>query len=139
MFNSTEIDTVEELWGEYLEKGANESGYEFWVWRDEPGIVRGYACFGPRGLTQGTYDLYWIAVDPAAQGQGIGKQLLRETESEISRQGGRLLIVETSGLPKYQPTRAFYSSAGYLLEATIRNFYAPGDDLVIFTLDLSKS
>ena len=136
MFNSTEIETVNELWSEYVELGAEGSGYNFWVER-EAGLVRGFVCFGPRALTQGTYDLYWIAVNPAVQGHGVGKKLMVEAEKQIVFQGGRLVIVETSGLPKYEPTRAFYLVAGYSLEARICNFYAPGDDLVIFTKDLS--
>jgi ribosomal protein S18 acetylase RimI-like enzyme len=136
MFNTIEIETVQELWDEYLELGAEGSGYHFWV-EKEGGVVRGFVCFGPRALTQGTYDLYWIAVDPAAQGFGVGKKLLAETEKQISLQGGRLMILETSGLSKYEPTRGFYLKSGYILEATIRNFYAPGDDLVIFTKDLT--
>ena len=136
MFNSTEIETVSELWEEYLQMGAGGSGYNFWVERNND-TVRGYVCFGPRALTQDAFDLYWIAVDPTAQGQGVGKQLMAEAEKQILRLGGRLVIVETSGLPKYEPTRAFYLAADYTLEARIRNFYAPGDDLVIFTKDLS--
>jgi ribosomal protein S18 acetylase RimI-like enzyme len=136
MFNSIEIETVRELWDDYLNLGAEKSGYNFWVERENE-AVRGYVCFGPRALTEGAYDLFWIAVDPAAQGQGVGKKLMAEAEKQIGLQGGRLVIVETSGLPKYEPTRAFYLAAGYTLEARIRNFYAPGDDLVIFTRDLS--
>lgn len=93
----------------------------------------GYACYGPRALTDRTYDLYWIAVGPKTRRGGVGRTLLRAVEQEIRRLGGRLLIVETSGLPKYEPTRAFYIATGYLLEATLKDFYKDGDDLVIFT------
>ena len=93
----------------------------------------GYACYGPRALTDRTYDLYWIAVSPKARRGGVGKALLRAVEDSIRKLGGRLLIVETSGLPKYEPTRAFYVATGYLLEATLKDFYKDEDDLVIFT------
>jgi ribosomal protein S18 acetylase RimI-like enzyme len=98
----------------------------------------GYACFGPHPLTQGTYDLYWIVVDPTAQGHGIGHALLARVEAEVQARGGRLLLVETSGTPAYAPARRFYESSGYRCEATIHDFYALGDDLVIFSKDLGQ-
>lgn len=134
-FSQEEVDCVAELWQDYLKKGAAGSGYYFLVDRQD-GKLRGFACFGPRALTEGTYDLFWIAVDKAFQGQGVGKALMHEAEQEIKRLGGRLVIVETSGQPKYEPTRAFYHAAGYTHEATLKNFYHEGDDLVIFTRKL---
>jgi ribosomal protein S18 acetylase RimI-like enzyme len=100
--------------------------------------MQGYACFGPHSLTQGTYDLYWIVVDPTAQGHGIGHALLARVEAEVQARGGRLLLVETSGTPAYAPARRFYESSGYRCEATIHDFYAPGDDLLIFSKDLRQ-
>ncbi len=131
-FSPEEIDCVAELWEEYIHKGAIKSGYHFLV-DHQNGHLRGFACFGPRALAEGVYDLFWIAVDKAFQGQGIGKMLLRQVESEIKQLGGRLVVVETSGQPKYAPTRGFYHAAGYMLEATLKDFYHEGDDLVIFT------
>ncbi len=96
----------------------------------------GYTCFGPRALTSGTFDLFWIAVDPAIQRGGVGRRLLEATEEAVRKLGGRLLFVETSGLPKYEATRRFYLGTGYTWEATIKDFYAEGDDLVIFTKHL---
>jgi ribosomal protein S18 acetylase RimI-like enzyme len=99
----------------------------------------GYACFGPHSLTQGTYDLYWIVVDPTAQGHGIGHALLARVEAEVQARGGRLLLVETSGTPAYAPARRFYESSGYRCEAVVHDFYAPGDDLLIFSKDLGQA
>jgi ribosomal protein S18 acetylase RimI-like enzyme len=87
-------------------------------------------------LTDGTYDLYWIAVDRNGRRGGVGRGLLSATEAAVKQLGGRLLFVETSGLPKYAPTRAFYLGTGYTEEAIIKDFYAPGDDLVIYTKHL---
>lgn len=98
----------------------------------------GYACFGLHPLTQGTYDLYWIVVDPIAQGRGIGHALLARVEAEVQARGGRLLLVETSSTPAYTSARRFYESSGYRCEATIHDFYAPGDNLVIFSKDLGQ-
>jgi len=127
IFTDEEKDTVRELWDE------QEKGYHFLVAHEGEQIV-GFACFGERALTVGTYDLFWIAVDPSARRLGAGKALMRATESEVQKRGGRLLVVETSGLDKYESTRTFYDAAGYEKEAVIRDFYKPGDDLVIFTM-----
>lgn len=133
VFSPEEIECVDELWQETLSQGSETSGYHWLVERDEQGSLLGYACFGPRALTSGTYDLFWIAVDSTRHRGGVGRRLLSATEDAIRSLGGRLVFVETSGLPRYEPTRRFYLGVGYTLEATIRDFYAPGDDLVIFT------
>ena len=127
IFSDEEKDTVRELWDE------QEKGYNFLVAREGERLL-GYSCFGERALTEGTYDLFWVAVDPSARRLGAGKALMRATESEVQKRGGRLLVVETSGLDKYESTRTFYDAAGYEKEAVIRDFYKPGDDLVIFTM-----
>jgi D-alanine-D-alanine ligase len=132
VFTPEEVDCVAELWEEYRQQGAQVSGYYFAVER-EGGRIRGYTCYGPRSLTEGTYDLYWIAVDPEYRRAGVGRMLLDWVEKDIHRMGGRLIVVETSGLEKYAPTRRFYLATGYLLEATLKDFYKEGDDLVIFT------
>jgi GNAT superfamily N-acetyltransferase len=136
VFSPEEIECVDELWQEYQAGGSEGSGYYFLVDRDEAGRLLGFSCYGPRALTSGTYDLYWIAVDSTLHRGGVGRRLLAATEQAVRLLGGHLLFVETSGLPKYEPTRQFYLGTGYTLEATIHDFYAPGDDLVIFTRHL---
>ena len=135
VFTHEEVECVDELWEEYLAQGPERSGYYFLVEKEVERVL-GYTCYGPRSLTSGTFDLYWIAVDPNARGGGIGRKLLTATEQAIRTLGGRLLILETSGLPTYEPTRKFYLSTGYTLEATLKDFYHEGDDLVIFTKHL---
>lgn len=127
IFTDEEKDTVRELW--------DDGDYDFLV-AHHNGRVIGYTCFGERALTEDSYDLYWIAVDPSARRLGAGKALMRATESEVKKRGGRLIIVETSGMDKYESTRAFYLGVGYQQEALIRDFYKAGDDLVIYTLHL---
>lgn len=135
VFSPEEATTVAELWDEYIQSGPETSGYYFVVEREED-RVRGYACYGPRSLTEGTYDLYWIAVNPEYRRAGVGRLLLDWVENDIRQKGGRLIFVETSGLEIYTPTRRFYLATGYTLEATIKDFYKDGDDLVIFTKHL---
>jgi ribosomal protein S18 acetylase RimI-like enzyme len=97
----------------------------------------GWACWGPTPATQGTYDLYWIVVDPALQGRGVGTALLRAVEARLAAEAARLVVVETSSRPDYAPTRAFYERRGYTRAATLPGYYAPGDDLVIYLKDLA--
>ena len=93
----------------------------------------GYACYGPTPDTDRTFDLYWIAVEPGAQGSGSGTRLLTEVEKQLQGQNARMLIVETSSRSEYAPTRRFYEKRGYAEAARVREFYAPLDDRIIFT------
>ena len=93
----------------------------------------GYACYGPTPDTDRTFDLYWIAVDPGAQGGGGGTQLLTEVERRLRGENARMLIVETSSRSEYASTRHFYEKRGYAEAARVREFYAPLDDRIIFT------
>ena len=93
----------------------------------------GYACYGATPDTDRTWDLYWIAVDPSAQGTGSGTTLLSEVERRLSGLNARMLVVETSSRSDYAPTRAFYARRGYDEAARVRDFYAVSDDRIIFT------
>ena len=131
VFSQDEVECVRELWEEYITLGSEHCGYYFIVYRDA-GQVLGFACYGPRDLTEGTFDLYWIAVDSSSRCNGVGRMLLNTSEAAVRKMGGRMLIAETSGTPHYEPARKFYVSMGYENEATIKDFYATGDDLLIF-------
>lgn len=131
VFSQEEIDSVPMMFDEFLEQGAEDSGYSFIVYRESEQVL-GYAIYGYRDLTDGVYDLYWIAVDPAARRKGVGRTLLNACEEAVREAGGRMLIAETSGTEKYEETRAFYIRTGYVNEATIRDFYSVGDDLKIY-------
>lgn len=102
------------------------------------GRAAGWVCWGATPCTRGTYDMYWLAVDPAQHGAGIGSQLVAEMERRLNGVG-RLIVVETAGRPDYAPTRAFYEARGYARTATIPDFYAPGDDLVVYVKSLVRS
>ena len=76
-------------------------------------------------------------MDRERQRTGIGSQLLGAVEQRLTTHDARLIVVETSSRDDYQPTRAFYEARGYTRAATIPGYYAPGDDLVVFTKDLT--
>jgi ribosomal protein S18 acetylase RimI-like enzyme len=103
----------------------------FWLTYDDGGPV-GVAYFAPEQYADGTWNLYFIAVHPEHQGKGYGAALLRYVEQTLAARGERLLLVETSGLPNFERTRAFYRKHGYDEEARIREFYKAGDDKIIF-------
>lgn len=103
------------------------------------GDLIGYVCYGPTPGTARTWDVYWIAVDPAAQSNGVGTLLLQEVERRLARLDARLVIIETSSQPLYHPTRAFYARRGYAEVARVPDFYADGDDRVIFAKRLHPS
>ncbi|HEU0022852.1 MAG TPA: GNAT family N-acetyltransferase [Dehalococcoidia bacterium] len=93
----------------------------------------GYVCFGPTPLTKGTWDMYWLAVDPAHQRRGIGRQLMLLGEEKIRRERGRLIVLETSSQDIYESTRRFHRSLGYQERGRIPDFYDVGDDQIILT------
>ena len=129
-FTSTEVKVALELIDLYLEYGIS-SDYHILV-AGIDNTPSGYICFGPTPLTEGTWDIYWIAIDPEMKRQGIGRRLLTEAENSISKAMGRLVLVETSSKPDYEKTRKFYESCDYEIIACIPDFYTPGDDKIIF-------
>jgi len=133
LFREEEVATAVELLDESL---AGDDDYQF-VGAFENEQLVGYACWGPTPGTETTHDLYWIVVDREHQGRGIGTQLLVEVEQRLTTRDARLIVVETSSRPDYEPTRGFYETRGYTRTATIPGYYAPGDDLVIYTKDLT--
>lgn len=102
------------------------------------GRVAGWICWGPTPCTVGTWDLYWMAVDPSLQGSGLGTVLIREMEQRLAGLA-RVIVVETAGRPDYAGTRAFYEARGYRAVATIPDFYAPGDDQVVYLKYLTST
>jgi ribosomal protein S18 acetylase RimI-like enzyme len=133
LFREAEVATAVELLDEALD---GDDDYRF-LGAFEGDELVGYACFGPTPDTLGTFDLYWIAVDRSRQGAGIGTQLVEAVERQLSADGCRLIVVETSSRADYGPTRGFYEARGYAKTATIPGYYAPGDDLVIYAKDLT--
>lgn len=131
MFSSGEVEVAVELVREAHSKGCTASGYHF-IFAETDGGALGYTCFGPVPCTETSYDLYWVAVQNEFRGSGLGRVLLRQTETVIKEQGGRRIYIETSSRQEYLPTRRFYQSCGYSVESVLKEFYAPQDDKVIF-------
>ncbi|MFL5467968.1 MAG: GNAT family N-acetyltransferase [Gemmatimonadaceae bacterium] len=137
-FTPEEVATALELIDEWLELGEHSGYLTFVLESQSEGVseVLGYVCFGPTPLTEATYDLYWIAVDKSKHRGGVGKRLMKFTEEEIARRGGRMLLVETSSQETYGGTIQFYEKTGYELVGKIKEYYKPGDDKLIFVKKL---
>lgn len=130
-FYDHEVEIAASLVEERLEQGES-TGY-FFVFAEDDGKTISYACFGPNVMSKTCFDLYWIATHNDYRGKGVGKKVLEETIKESVRMGCKILIAETSGLPHYAPTRAFYEKTGFDLEAQIKDFYTMGDDKLFYT------
>lgn len=132
-FKPEEVDVAEELIAASIEDPAG-SGYETLVAlepRPDPSIT-GYICYGRTPMTASTYDLYWIAVDPTRQGRGIGRVLYNAFVDRLRAQGEAQVRIETSSKESYAATGGFYERLGFSVDGRLRDFYAPGDDLLIF-------
>lgn len=133
-FSQEEEGIAVELVEERLAKGE-ASGY-FFLFAEKEGRLLGYTCCGPIPGSVHSWDLYWIAVDPAVQGKGLGGKLMAETERLMAGRGARRVYADTSSRSQYGPTRAFYLGQGYRQEAVLVDFYAPGDGKAIFVKEI---
>ncbi|WP_026734874.1 GNAT family N-acetyltransferase [Fischerella sp. PCC 9605] len=128
-FQPNELEELSEMLADYFSDDSDSD--HFWITDDDNGPV-GVAYCEPERMTNRTWNLLLIAIRPDRQGQGRGARLLHYVEQTLTARGERMLLVETSGLPGFERTRAFYAKCGYEEEARIRDFYAAGDDKVVF-------
>jgi ribosomal protein S18 acetylase RimI-like enzyme len=142
VFLEMEVQCALELIDVYL-NNAEQKDYLLACAVDDADQPVGYVCYGPTPLTAGTFDLYWIAVDPNWHGRGAGSLLVEYVEQQVcqmttSAEGARLLIIETSSLPRYEAARRLYLRHQYREVARIPDFYAEGDDRVIYAKRLRE-
>ena len=133
MFGAEESAFVPPLFADVL--GSPRDGRHGLVVDDDAG-VRGVAYWRPVEVADGVVDLTMIAVDPAVQGRGVGRALMRHAEAQARGAGQRLVLVQTSGRDQYAGTRRFYAALGYDEEARVRDYWTAGDDMVLFRLAL---
>ncbi len=133
-FNAAEVEIAADLVTERLTKGIR-SGYHFVLAERGSGLVA-YACYGPIDGTQGSFDLYWIAVSPEEQGKGLGTQVYLRAETAMRKTGAKRIYADTSSSERYAPTRGFYRRMGFEEDAQLTDFYGPGDGKVIFRKEL---
>jgi ribosomal protein S18 acetylase RimI-like enzyme len=135
-FKAHEVDVAMELVDIALAQ-PSEDDYRPFVLVEEDGSVAAYACFGKNEMTAATYDLYWLATRADRMGRGHGRRIVAFVEEEIRKEGGRLLVIETSSKESYGETRAFYEKIGCTLAARLPNYYDEGDDKLIYLKSLA--
>jgi ribosomal protein S18 acetylase RimI-like enzyme len=122
-------DLLDEMTNSYFENPDTE---EIWLTKTiEESLIAIVYC-APEKLTNGTYNLYLIAVHQNYQGQGIGNEMITYLENLLKQRSARILLVETSGLPHYELTRKFYDKTHYQRHAVIKDFYQEGEDKIVF-------
>ncbi len=134
VFSAEETAIAAELAQERIARGR-ASGYDFIMVRRGERLA-GYACFGKTPCTENGYDLYWLVVEPADQHEGLGRELLRQTEMAAAQAGGAFLIAETSSTPPYDKARALYVNSGFQKLVEITDFYRCGDNKLIYRKEI---
>ncbi|MCP4446886.1 MAG: GNAT family N-acetyltransferase [Myxococcales bacterium] len=129
-FRDDEVEVALDLVDDALSKA--DSDYWFRI-ASSDGQVAGYICFGPTPMTACTYDLYWIVVHAEHRGKGLARTLIADMEAALAERGGAAQVrVETSQSEGYGAARKLYENLGYPETARFRDFYSPGDDLIVF-------
>lgn len=129
LFPADHTEAPDRMMADYFGVNAGQHGC---VIDEEGGVAVGVAYFAPEPATDGTWQLTMIALRPDVQGGGRGAALMRHVEDTLRAQGQRLVLVETSGHPTFERTRRFYVKCGYYEEARVREYYAAGEDMVLF-------
>jgi ribosomal protein S18 acetylase RimI-like enzyme len=125
-------DLLDEMIQPFLTGGADET----WLLAVQGVEPVGLAYCAPERMTEDTWNLLLIAVREDWQGKGIGAALTRHLEATLVARSARLILVETSSLPAFARTRAVYRRLGYSEVACIPEFYARGEDKIIFSKKL---
>jgi len=127
-FDADGLEHVRSTLEEHLASGSRN----LWLTADDSEPV-GVAYCAPEPVAPGGWNLLMLWIRPDRHGRGHGSALVQKVESMLEDQAARLLIVETSGLPDFAPARAFYQKCGFVHEATIKSYFAQGDDKLVLT------
>jgi ribosomal protein S18 acetylase RimI-like enzyme len=129
-FKPIEIEALGEVLSDYHAHAA-ANGHICVCYEHEHQLA-GFAYYAPAAMTDRTWYLYWIAVSKTQQAKGLGGALFRYGVEDMRRRQGRILLIETSSQPLYEPTRRFYIRHNCEQAAVLRDYYADGDDMIIF-------
>jgi ribosomal protein S18 acetylase RimI-like enzyme len=132
MFAPEEMSGLDEMLAGYLDGDRPD---DHWVAAEADGGVLGAGYWGPEPFGYRVWNLYFLAVRPAAHGQGVGTAIVRHVVDRLQSVGqdvARVLLVETSSTADYEQARLFYAAREFVEEARIRDFYGPRNDKVVF-------
>lgn len=130
VFKPMEVDTLREVLDAYHE--YNREGGDRCHVIERDGEIAGFEYHALEAMTDRSWMIWWIVVRPDLHGKGLGKKLMRFAESDALESGARIMFLETSSLPSYEPTRQFYLALNYEITGQIRDYYSDGDDMVFF-------
>jgi GNAT superfamily N-acetyltransferase len=131
-FYEFEISTALEIADDTISEGMEKSGY-YWLKVKEENEIIAFANYGKNAFSTHSWDLYWIAVHQDFRQKKLGSALLKAIEENVKKAGGKILWIETSGRPLYASTEGFYKRNGYDLQASLKDFYGPGDPKQIYS------
>ena len=134
-FYDFEVEIALGLAEETIKTGSEETGY-CWMKIVEGKRLLAFANYTRNPFSVHSWDLYWIAVHQDSRHRKLGSLLLKAVEEDVRNSGGKILWVDTSGRQLYAPTEAFYSNNGYNLQASLKDFYAPGDPKQVYSKTL---
>lgn len=116
---------------------SGDEGSDVWLTCEVDGKAVGFCYAVPEELTDRAWNMLALAVLPLLQGKGHGGALVAQLETMLKHRGQRVLIADTSGMDAFAQTREFYRRNGYAEEARIRDFWAAGDDKIVFWKSLA--
>ncbi|QJY51158.1 GNAT family N-acetyltransferase [Pseudonocardia broussonetiae] len=137
LFDVEDAGVVQALLEEFLAR-QQAAGHRCVVDEVEDELI-GVAYYEPVTATDRTWELLMIGVRADRHRQGRGRVLLEHVEHDLRARGQRLLLVETSATAAFDRARAFYLACGYDQEARVRDYFADGDDMVLFRKAVATS
>lgn len=139
LFTAGEVVVFDDMFASSLDGGLED--HSWLVLEDEAGEVGGAAYYAPEPFSDRVWNVYFLGIRPDQQGTGGGRALVTAVEGSLAAMGcesAQVLLVETSGLPSFEPTRRFYRGLGFDEEARIRQFYGPDDDKIVYWKSISR-
>ncbi len=130
VFKPLEIQALREVLHDYFT--TTKALGHIAVTLEQNGEILGFAYYAPVAMTDRSWSLWWIAVKKHTQARGLGGRLLKHVEQDVTAKNCRLLLIDTSSLPNYTPTRNFYIKHHYEVGSEFKDFYADGDNLIVF-------
>lgn len=88
------------------------SAPHIWLVAEADGAAQAFVYCEPERMTDGTWNMLTLGVNPDRQGHGLGAAVVRALEAQLRDAGARLLLVETLVTPEFDRTRAFYGRQG---------------------------
>jgi len=134
-FYDFEIEIAMGLVDDTIDSADEDCGY-YWMKLYEGHRLVAIANYVKNSFSVHSWDLYWIAVHQELRHRKLGSILLKAVEDDIRNSGGKILWLDTSGRPLYAPTESFYKKKGYVLQASLKDFYAPGDPKQVYSKNL---